>query len=295
MFTLRTVLAAGLTIVLWASAFPGIRAALQGYDPGHMVLLRFLVASAALGVFAAATRMALPRARDLPGMLGLGLLGIGVYQGALTFGQQTVEAGPAALIVSLSPMVMALLATAFLGERLRLWGWLGSGLGVVGVALIAVGDSGPDGVVDPGVALVFFAMVATAVYFVFQKPFLRRYSALQMTACGVWAGTAVMALLWAPGLVGAVRAAPIEATLAVVYMGVFPGMIAYLSWAYALSRAPASLVGSAMYLVPPVATLIAVVWPGEVPSPLTIAGGLIALAGVVIVQRWGRSRSPATG
>lgn len=206
-----------------------------------------------------------------------------------------MEAGPAALIVSLSPMVMALLATAFLGERLRLWGWLGSGLGVVGVALIAVGDSGPDGVVDPGVALVFLAMVATAVYFVFQKPFLRRYSALQMTACGVWAGTAVMALVWAPGLVGAVRAAPIEATLAVVYMGVFPGMIAYLSWAYALSRAPASLVGSAMYLVPPVATLIAVVWPGEVPSPLAIAGGLIALAGVVIVQRWGRSRSPATG
>ena len=287
MMDVRTLSAVTVTILLWSSAFPGIRAALEGYDPGHMVLLRFLLASAALAVWAAITRMPIPSRRDLPPILALGLLGIGVYQTALTFGQETVSSGAAALIVALTPMIMALLGVMFLKERLTLWGWVGVALGFAGVAVLTIGET-EDVTFGAGVPLILLAAFATSIFFVLQKPFLARYSPLQITACGVWAGTLVMAVLWWPGVIDAVTDAPRATTLSVVYLALFPGMIAYLTWAYALSRAPGSILGNVIYLEPPLAMLIAYVWLAELPSLLAVLGGAIALLGVVVVTVKGR-------
>jgi drug/metabolite transporter (DMT)-like permease len=98
-----------------------------------------------------------------------------------------------------------------------------------------------------------------------------------------------MAVLWLPGLAHAVRHAPLAPTLAIVYLGVLPGALAYVTWAYALSKMPAALLGNSIYLEPPVAIAVAFVWLGELPSGLTILGGVIAIGGVVISSVWGRA------
>src|ERR1700761_1227124 len=116
----KALIATAISLVLWGSAFAGIRAALGAYPPGALVLLRFLIASTALAVWALISKMPMPRLRDLPAMLALGLLGIAGYQIALTFGQQTITAGAAGLIITLAPLFMALLGTILLGERLSL-------------------------------------------------------------------------------------------------------------------------------------------------------------------------------
>ncbi len=72
----RALAAVGATVVFWASAFPGIKAALVAYTPGEIALLRFLVASLVLGVYAVAVRMPGPRLSDVPAITGLGLLGV---------------------------------------------------------------------------------------------------------------------------------------------------------------------------------------------------------------------------
>ena len=82
------------------------------------------------------------------------------------------------------------------------------------------------------------------------------------------------------------------ATLAVVYLGIFPAAIAYVLWNYALSRMPATLLSSFLYLSPVIASFIAWVWLGEVPALLTILGGAIAIVGVILVQTKGHR--PAT-
>ncbi len=166
-------------------------------------------------------------------------------------------------------------------------GWLGTLISFAGIALVSFGESG--GVKwSPGVTLVLLATLAASLFFVLQRPYLKRYSPFQMTAIGIWAGTALMAALWLPGLIPAIRHAPLAPTLAIIYLGVLPGALAYVTWAYALSKMPASLLGNSLYLEPPIAIAIAFVWLGELPSALTILGGVVAIAGVVVSSFWGR-------
>lgn len=281
-----TLIVLGVSLLFWASAFAGIGAGLRAYAPGHLALLRFLVASAALAVYAVAARLRLPRWADMPAILGLGFLGFSFYHMALTFGQVTVPAGVASLLIASSPVFTALIAVLLLRERLTVWGWLGILLSFAGIALIALGKDGHLHL-DPGALLIVAAAISVSFYNVFSKHLLRRYSALEFTAYAIWGGTLLM-LFALPGLAHAVRTAPLEATLAVVYIGVFPGALSYVGWSYALARAPASLVSSFLYLSPPLAMLIAWVWLGELPAPLALLGGALALAGVVVVNTRGR-------
>lgn len=278
-------LALGLTVFLWASAFAGIRVGLEHYTPGQVALMRFLVASVALAVYAGATRMRMPEARDLPAVVVSGALAFTVYHVALNYGEVTVSAGSASLLIATAPIFTALLAVVFLGERVVPTVWIGMGVSFFGAALISLGE-GEGFALDPGALLVLLAAVSGAAYFVISKPYLRRYTALEFTTYALWAGT-VLTLVFLPGLPSAVAAAPFGTTLAMIYLGLFPTAVAYIAYAYVNSRLPASRTAGFLYLVPVMAFLIAWAWLGETPSTLTSFGGAIVLASIFVVNRRG--------
>jgi drug/metabolite transporter (DMT)-like permease len=283
----RIIIAIGITILLWASSFAAVRASLQAFTPGHIALFRFLIASVLLAVFTLITRIKLPKLKDIPVIFLLGFLGIAAFHTAQNYGQVTVTAGSAGMIISSVPIFTAILATIFLGEKLKLWGWLSIFISFLGVSLIALGER--EGVkFNPGVFILLLAAIAAAIYFVLQKPYLIRYTALQLVTYMIWAGTLLL-LVFTPGLIEEVTNAPIEATIATIYLGIFPSAVAYVTWSYALSRAPASIVASFLYLQPVFAVIIAWIWLNEIPALISMIGGVVTILGVFLFNKYGLS------
>ncbi len=127
------------------------------------------------------------------------------------------------------------------------------------------------------------AAASEAAYFVLQQRYLAVYRPLVVAASTTWAATALLLPAAPAAAVQLGRAAP-QATAAMVFLGVFPTAGAYLAWSYVLARQSAVHTTSSLYVLPVLAIVIAWAWLGEVPQPLALIGGGLALLGVGIAQ-----------
>ncbi|MDX3532127.1 DMT family transporter, partial [Streptomyces sp. ID05-39B] len=273
--------AASVTVVLWASAFVSIRSAGAAYSPGALALGRLLAGALTLGLICLVRREGVPPRSAWRGIAVSGVLWFGFYMVALNWGEQEVDAGTAALVVNIGPLLIALLGARFLGDRLPPRLLAGMAVSFAGAVTVGLSMSGGGGSSLLGVVLCLLAAVAYAGGVVAQKPALGRASALQVTTFGCLVG-ALMCLPFAGQLVADAADAPVTATLNMVYLGVFPTALAFTTWAYALARTTAGRMGATTYAVPSLVVLMSWLALGEVPGVLTLAGGALCLAGVAV-------------
>lgn len=284
MMSFNTKFALTVALILWSSAYVGIRAGLQDYSPEGLALFRYLIASLCMLVI----YYRLPvhggiQLRDKIGLLLLGIVGIGVYNISLNSGEMTVSSGVSSFIVAQSPVLTVIIASALLGEQINALRIIGFIVSIIGVSLISLG-SDHSFHWNAGLSYVLVATLTSSIYSLLQKPFLKKYHAIEATAYVIWGGTLFL-MIYYPQLQHDMLKASWHTTLTVIYLGVFPAAIGYVAWAYALTHISASQASSCLYYTPFVTLLIAWVWLGEVPVMLTIIGGLLAVVGVWLVNR----------
>lgn len=279
-----------VTLVLWASAFVAIRHLGQDFSPGALSLGRLLVGTVCLGAVALSRGVPRPTGREWVSIVAIGVLWFGVYNVALNEGEHRVDAGTAAMLIQISPVLIAFLAAAFLDERFTLYLGVGLALAFSGVGLISLATSEGGGSDVVGVLLCLVSAVVYSISLILQKPLVARLSAIHVTwlACTVGA---VVCLPFLGQLLDEAGDAPTSSILWVVYLGVFSTAIAFTTYAYALRHMSASSLGVTTYLVPPITILMGLVFLDETPPSMAYVGGALALVGVAVARRKPRTRA----
>lgn len=272
----------GVTIFLWASAFPVIKLALQDFKAEHLSALRLIIGSILLCIIGIIKKVPLPHLKDIPFILLLGFCGFTVYHTSLSIGEYYVNAGIASLLVSTTPIFSALLAILFLKEKFSKFAWAGSIIAFLGVVLISIGNENKITVVVIGVILILFASLGESVYFVFQKRYLDKYGFIPFTIYTIVSG-AIFMLFFLPSSYNEIQTASTTSLLTVLYLGIFPTVIPYFALAFTIQKIGVADATISLYLTPAVSILLAYVLLGGIPTLIVIGGGIITLIGVSMV------------
>ena len=198
--------------------------------------------------------------------------------------ERRVDAGTAAMLINIGPILIAILAGIFLREGFPRWLFAGCAVAFVGCLLIGLGNTQSGSRAGLGIALLILAATAYASAVAIQKPVLARVSPLQVTWLGCAAG-AIACLPFLPTLVGDLEHADASAIGWMVYLGAAPTALGFATWAFALRRMNAGRLASLAYLIPVVAILLGWAILGETPPRLAAVGGALCLAGVYLARR----------
>ncbi len=287
----RAFAAALATILLWAGAFSAISVGVRHVDPIGLAAVRFAVAGLIMGLWLAWRGSTVTSRGDVLRIAACGALGIALYNVLLNTGQRGVSAGAASFIITTQPAFAAVFASLAGAETPRPAMVAGTALSLLGVAAISIGQ--PGGLhLGAGAPLILAAAACSGGYFVLQRPLVLRHGAIASASWTIVAG-ALLLLPWLPsGL--AQTALSTEASVAVAFLSLGAGVLGYICWMEALAGLGAARAANLLFLMAPLATLLAIPIAGEVPAPATILGGAVALAGVAIVNHSYR-RSPESG
>lgn len=278
----RALLAGLFVVVLWASAFPAIRVAAPALGVIGLSFARLAVAAVALLIVAVVVKARFPRREDLGWIAACGFFGVAVYQLLLNWGELYVPAGTASIIVAAAPLVSVVVARVLFSERISPVTVVGSVIALAGVALVCLARAGVS--LSAAVWIVVAAIVVQGIYHPLQRPLLKRYTSIEVACYAMIAGT-IMTLPLVPFDIDALLTGGLAPWLAAIYLGLLPSAAGFVLWAYAVARMPVAVSTSLLYLVPPVAVLIAWVWLGELPILSELLGGLVVIAGVITISQ----------
>jgi len=285
----RTIGLFAVAAVLFGGTFVAAKAGLAHLPPLLFVAIRFDIGAIVLAgyaVFALSREELRPRTiGDAVGIAATGLLVIGLTNALLFVGQQYTTSGVAAIVFSLNPILTPVFAALLLTEeRLSVRGGIGTALGLLGVVLVA--SPGADGLLAGGLGVLI--LLAGAVASAFGAVLIRRADAnLSSTARTVWGVplAAVLTHLFSYGAgesVSSVSVTP-TAVLALAYVGVFSGAIAYLAYFALIDAGGATRANLIFYVIPIVSALGGWLLLGESISGATVLGFAVVIAGFAII------------
>jgi len=279
-------------VLLWSSGFIAAKTGLEAADPLTFLTLRFALATLLMLAVVLAMRAPWPSSwREVGHYAVLGLMMQAIYFGCAWISMGTgVGAGTAALILSMQPILTAVVAGRLLGERVMARQWLGLLVGFLGVALVVQHKLGAGLGTPIGMMWSFLSLLGITAGTLYQKRFCPRMD--PRTGGLVQFIAAVLVLLplalmledgriaWTPEFIGAL-----------FYVSIFLSLISITLLTVMIKRGQASRITSLFFLVPPITALMAWVVLGETMGGMALVGLACAVIGVALVVTPRRGRA----
>jgi drug/metabolite transporter (DMT)-like permease len=268
---------------LWGTGFYFGKIALSEMPVATMVLFRFAFASLGLVPFMFSDR---PRfgGSKWGWVLAAAVLGVPVQYLVQFKGLSLTTVSHASLMVGTLPMLLAIAAVLFSGERLHLGGWLALAVSTVGAALIALSSKEASGTVHASIrgdSLVVLSMFAAIAWILISKRLMREHSPVTVTGFVYWLGTLLLvAVVVTTSGIPSLHYSP-RVWVAVAEQGLLATASTTFLWNWGLKRVPASQAGIFVNLEPLVGAILGVSLLHEVLGRMALAGGALIIGGAV--------------
>ncbi|HDA0763616.1 TPA: DMT family transporter [Staphylococcus aureus] len=267
------------TIILWGSAFPMIKIALNDFSAESLSAFRLILATIILLPFVIIKKLPTPELRDIPVIFILGFCGFVIYHTALNFGETLISAGISGILVSTTSIFSSALAYIFLKEHFSKWNWLSSLVAFIGISIISISKDDYTTINVLGVFIILLASFSESLYFTFQKKYIEKYGFIAFTLYTIMASSPFM-LIFIPEIINDIHGATFTSIVSVLYLAIFPTIIPYVLLAYIVKSVGVSDATMSLYLTPIVSLLLSYLLLDELPTTLAIIGGIITLLGV---------------
>ncbi|HII1183721.1 TPA: DMT family transporter [Staphylococcus aureus] len=267
------------TIILWGSAFPMIKIALNDFSAESLSAFRLILATIILLPFVIIKKLPTPELRDIPVIFILGFCGFVIYHTALNFGETLISAGISGILVSTTPIFSSALAYIFLKEHFSKWNWLSSLVAFIGISIISISKDDYTTINVLGVFIILLASFSESLYFTFQKKYIEKYGFIAFTLYTIMASSPFM-LIFIPEIINDIHGATFTSIVSVLYLAIFPTIIPYVLLAYIVKSVGVSDATMSLYLTPIVSLLLSYLLLDGLPTTLAIIGGIITLLGV---------------
>lgn len=281
-----------MMIVIWSANFIIGKFILREMPPLLVVGIRMALAAVAMVPIYFLNRYRTGRPgwvrQDVPLLLGLGIVGVGLNQVFFVNGLSRTTVGHASLMIGLTPVCVLTLAALSGQEKMSVARLIGMLLALSGVAVLQFGpqETGRTGAKWAGDLLVFAGAFTFAVFTVVGKATMGRVEGVVVnTFAYVGTGVALLPLTISLSRTFDFSRITLVGWSSLLYMSICPSVIAYLIYYYALARIPASQLSAFTYLQPLLATLMAIPALGEYPTASLLVGGVMILAGVFVAER----------
>jgi len=265
--------------------------AVAGLPPLTIASVRFLIASVLLYGWARMQNIPRPRitARDLPLILTLGASAIAIYNVLFLYGLRLAPASDGAIIVpGFAPVFTVLLAWPVLRERIGPWVVAGFAVALAGLIMVMAPTGGSAQASNRLLGDVFFVLGALCwgIYTVAGKTATTRFTPVTSTLYGTVAGT-LMLLPFGIAERGweALAAAPAVSWAGLLYLATFGTVFAFVFFYEGVKRIGAGPASAFAFLVPVIGVVSSVLLLDERLTALMVAGSVLVLAGLWLVER----------
>jgi len=277
--------AAFIAVIFWGVSFVATKAVLREVPPVTLIFTRFAIGALVLFLIV----RQLPPRDAWPSLALMGFIGVFVHQMLQAFALTMTTATNTGWLIGITPIWSAVLSAIVLRERFGFWKVLGLTGGFAGVLLVVTrGDFSARVLGRPstlGDLLILISTVNWAVYTVIGHKIIRRLGPRRATSGAMLFGVLMLAPFFLAQR-GWKQIPNLSATGwgALLFLAIGCSALGYLFWYGALEHIEASRVAALLYAEPLVTFIAAVLLLGEQVSVITVAGGALVLASVVLMQ-----------